>query len=416
MPDQPTHREVAEQQSGHGTYSLAFERIWELIAAIYPEGRTEVPRAWASAVARERYLRGHLGDLEVRGHLGHMELRRHLAPDLELPGLAPDLELPGLAPELKILTAPERKVLTALVRTRAVPPEELARVRHLLATLAPELEVRAVRARARDPFVELARARGARAELARERELVLGELARAREARAELARERELVLGELARAREARAERAWVRTAEEYPWLLGMPDASDPRHDGYAVGNIPVSIYLADEDIHEQVETAVEQWLATADVSIDTRAEPVIGSWFRRMGASMKKTVGTPAAREAALTGMHIVDSRLVQAQDAHVTSTLFQNLGPVLAALQPTKDAVVRAGALLIVKIDWVVQVHQLTAAQQAILDHRPQLATTPKEIIAALQFPDPSGGEAAIQSAVQGIGSGENATTTAD
>jgi hypothetical protein len=386
MPDQPTHREVAEQQSGHGTYSLAFERIWELIAAIYPEGRTEVPRAWASAVARERYLRGHLGDLEVRGHLGHMELRRHLAPDLELP---------GLAPELKILTAPERKVLTALVRTRAVPPEELARVRHLLATLAPELEVRAVRARARDPFVELARARGARAELARERELVLGELAR---------------------AREARAERAWVRTAEEYPWLLGMPDASDPRHDGYAVGNIPVSIYLADEDIHEQVETAVEQWLATADVSIDTRAEPVIGSWFRRMGASMKKTVGTPAAREAALTGMHIVDSRLVQAQDAHVTSTLFQNLGPVLAALQPTKDAVVRAGALLIVKIDWVVQVHQLTAAQQAILDHRPQLATTPKEIIAALQFPDPSGGEAAIQSAVQGIGSGENATTTAD
>jgi hypothetical protein len=366
-----------------------------------------------------------------------MELRRHLAPDLELPGLAPDLELPGLAPELKILTAPERKVLTALVRTRAVPPEELARVRHLLATLAPELEVRAVRARARDPFVELARARGARAELARERELVLGELARAREARAELARERELVLGELARAREARAElarerelvlgelararearaeRAWVRTAEEYPWLLGMPDASDPRHDGYAVGNIPVSIYLADEDIHEQVETAVEQWLATADVSIDTRAEPVIGSWFRRMGASMKKTVGTPAAREAALTGMHIVDSRLVQAQDAHVTSTLFQNLGPVLAALQPTKDAVVRAGALLIVKIDWVVQVHQLTAAQQAILDHRPQLATTPKEIIAALQFPDPSGGEAAIQSAVQGIGSGENATTTAD
>jgi hypothetical protein len=416
MPDQPTHREVAEQQSGHGTYSLAFERIWELIAAIYPEGRTEVPRAWASAVARERYLRGHLGDLEVRGHLGHMELRRHLAPDLELPGLAPDLELPGLAPELKILTAPERKVLTALVRTRAVPPEELARVRHLLATLAPELEVRAVRARARDPFVELARARGARAELARERELVLGELARAREARAELARERELVLGELARAREARAERAWVRTAEEYPWLLGMPDASDPRHDGYAVGNIPVSIYLADEDIHEQVETAVEEWLATADVSIDTRAEPVIGSWFRRMGASMKKTVGTPAAREAALTGMHIVDSRLVQAQDAHVTSTLFQNLGPVLAALQPTKDAVVRAGALLIVKIDWVVQVHQLTAAQQAILDHRPQLATTPKEIIAALQFPDPSGGEAAIQSAVQGIGSGENATTTAD
>jgi len=31
------------------------------------------------------------------------------------------------------------------------------------------------------------------------------------------------------------------------------------------------------------------------------------------------------------------------------------------------TKDAVLRVGALLIVKFDWVVQVFQLTAAQQA-------------------------------------------------
>ena len=54
--------------------------------------------------------------------------------------------------------------------------------------------------------------------------------------------------------------------------------------------------------------------------------------------------------------------------------------------SLQPTKDAVLRVGALLIVKVDWAVNVFQLTAAQQALLDHRPQLATSPHEIVAAL------------------------------
>jgi hypothetical protein len=168
---------------------------------------------------------------------------------------------------------------------------------------------------------------------------------------------------------------------------FGEPPASGWRDDASAddVVRIPVSIYLAESGIHEEVETAVEQWLTTADVSIRTRDEPVIGSWFRRMEAGVKKAASTPGGREALLTAMHIADSRLVQGQDAYVTTTLLQNVGPVLQALQPTKDAVVRAGALLIVKIDWVVQVHQLTAAQQAILDHQPHLVDRERDFLTA-------------------------------
>jgi hypothetical protein len=184
--------------------------------------------------------------------------------------------------------------------------------------------------------------------------------------------------------------------------------------EGAPEANISISIYLGDEDIHAQVEAAVEQWLTTANVSIDTRGEPVIGSWFRSFVASLKVAVKTPAGREALLTATHIADSRLVQAQDAHVTSTLLQNVGPVLQALQPTKDAVVRGGALLIVKVDWVVQVYQLTAAQQAILDHLPHLATSPTEIMTALQT-----GEAVCRAVVprpsaHRADSGESAVTS--
>lgn len=90
--------------------------------------------------------------------------------------------------------------------------------------------------------------------------------------------------------------------------------------------------------------------------------------------------------RRVAATAAHAIDTRLVLAQDAAVAATLLQNLGPVIVSLQPTKDAVIRVGALLIVKVDWVVTVSQLTAAQQLELDHRPALATSPGEIIAAL------------------------------
>ena len=47
----------------------------------------------------------------------------------------------------------------------------------------------------------------------------------------------------------------------------------------------------------------------------------------------------------------------------AQITFTLLQNLGPVIASLRPTKDAVLRVGALLVVKMHWAVHVFQLTA-----------------------------------------------------
>lgn len=192
----------------------------------------------------------------------------------------------------------------------------------------------------------------------------------------------------------------------ELPDGLGQQDQRDPavsrlvadQGDDAKIGIIPISIYIADEYIHDRVERSVEQWLAAADVSIDEREDPVIGSWFRRLKASAKEAAGTPFAREAFLTGIHVADNRLTNYQDAYITATLLQNVGPLLQSLQPTKDAVIRAGALLIVKIDWEVQVHQLTAAQQAILDHRPQLATSPRDIITALQLSEPVMGEAAV------------------
>ena len=155
---------------------------------------------------------------------------------------------------------------------------------------------------------------------------------------------------------------------------------------------LPISIYLADEDIHAQVEAAVEEWLTKANISIEEREQPIIGSWFRQMRATAKAALNSETAQDVAMTAVHAADARLILAQDASITATLLSNLGPVIHSLQPTKDAVLRVGALLIVKVDWAVQVIQLTAAQQAILDHQPQLASAPHQVIAALQLPTPA------------------------
>jgi hypothetical protein len=177
-------------------------------------------------------------------------------------------------------------------------------------------------------------------------------------------------------------------------YVLGFPGSPGFQDDADA-STVPVTIYLSDEGIHQQVEAAIEALLAGAGLQIESRDDPVVSSWFRRMLVRVKNTA-RPAAREATLGALHVADTRLVLAQDAAVTAALLQNLGPVLGALQPTKDAVIRAGALLIVKVDWVVNVFQLTAAQQAVLDHRPQLAWSPSEIITALNLIPEDKGEA--------------------
>jgi hypothetical protein len=134
------------------------------------------------------------------------------------------------------------------------------------------------------------------------------------------------------------------------------------------------------------VEKAVEQLLWSADLKIVSREKPELGSWFRSIKAK------SSWAGDTAMTAAHAAESWLVTAQEAYITATMIQNLPPLLAALQSTRDAVIRVGALLIVKVDWVVTVHQLTAVQQFELDHNPALSSAPHNVLKALGIIDSS------------------------
>jgi len=165
----------------------------------------------------------------------------------------------------------------------------------------------------------------------------------------------------------------------------GQADAN-VRHNDTSL--LPITIYLSETDGHDQVQCAVENLLAEAGLRIDSREDPVVGSWFRRMWAAAGRAVTSSVAREGALVATHAIDTRLVLAHDAVITAKLMENLPPVIDTLKTYEEAVIRVGALLIVKADGKVAVHQLTPAQQAILDHQPQLAKSPCEILLSLDI----------------------------
>jgi hypothetical protein len=174
-----------------------------------------------------------------------------------------------------------------------------------------------------------------------------------------------------------RSEPESVILRQEFP-VLGFsgPVAADDD-------TLAVSIYLADAEIHYPVQAAATRALAAAGLRIHSADSPAFGSWFRHLRAAVDATPYAPAARGGTMTAAR---THLVLAQDAAITATLLRNADAVVAALQPTRDAVVRLGAVLIVKANGKPAIAQLTAAQQARLDRDPTLASSPRVIASAL------------------------------
>lgn len=172
----------------------------------------------------------------------------------------------------------------------------------------------------------------------------------------------------------------WLERAKDL--RTGQPDTELADHYlGEARRRlVTVSIYLSDDGGHEQVEAAVIDLLEQAGSQVVRRDPPVPGSWFRRLFASR-------TAKEVGEVAAHALDSRLVLSQDAQRTAKMLENLGPLVASLQTTKKAVICVGALLIVKFDDQLSVHQLTASQQLRLNHQPRLLRSPTNILTELE-----------------------------
>lgn len=183
-------------------------------------------------------------------------------------------------------------------------------------------------------------------------------------------------------ARESAAPMAASVSGTDSPeWLDTITDL------GESPTTIPITLYLSESAGHEHVEAAVDELLWRAGIEVDERDDPIIGSWFRRLVGRLRTAVTSPAGRQVTDTAVHAAETRLVHAQDAEVTAKLMQNLGPLIQSLEPYDNAVVRVGALLVMRFEGALAIHQLTPVQQLELDRNPALARSPLDILDMLE-----------------------------
>jgi hypothetical protein len=171
--------------------------------------------------------------------------------------------------------------------------------------------------------------------------------------------------------------------------LTELESMGEPRQPWAGTLAISVSIYLGDGTSHEQVESAIEELARSAGLIITDREDPVAGSWFRRMRAKLAGAAQSPAGQEALADVAYRAELELVLRPEAEVTALLMANLASLIASLHDTKDAVIRIGAVLVVKYDWTLYVYRLTTRQQLILNHSPHLLVAPDKILQALGLP---------------------------
>jgi hypothetical protein len=157
-----------------------------------------------------------------------------------------------------------------------------------------------------------------------------------------------------------------------------------------AAAFVPVTIYLRDESGHEQVERAVEDAARSLGLDIIERDEPIVGSWFRRMRATLIGGAQSHAGQEVLAAAAHRADLELVLRPEAEVAALWMVNLAPLITSLENTQDAVVYLGIVLIVKNNGALSVNKLTTRQQLILNHSPHLLAVPEKILQALGLPE--------------------------
>ncbi len=157
------------------------------------------------------------------------------------------------------------------------------------------------------------------------------------------------------------------------------------RPDGHRM--IAVNIYLDTEAGHEAVEEAVSLILDSIGFEIERRYPPRIASWFMSMFASAKQFLSTPEAEKQFQKLERALDMRLLLSDQAKIDSAQSDAVSKLLFALSNTQNALIQIGSVLLIKIDGVPIVRNLSQYELAYLETHPTLLSEPVKALQQLQ-----------------------------
>jgi hypothetical protein len=153
--------------------------------------------------------------------------------------------------------------------------------------------------------------------------------------------------------------------------------------EGVTAASIEIQIYVDNTAAGPLIEDDLRNVLSEIGVAGLYAADPVIGSWYRRLFGSLRGASRTQTAQEL----RRAAEIQLIDRFQAGIDGATAGAVSGLIASLATTRGAVIQAGSVLLVKVEEVIVVRQLTPAQLSHWNENPGLFRDPTAALNELQ-----------------------------
>jgi hypothetical protein len=145
-------------------------------------------------------------------------------------------------------------------------------------------------------------------------------------------------------------------------------------------------IYLVDESGSSEVERAAVGVLRAFGMEVEQRLPEIRGSWLLRLRLAVRAWSGSDEAKALLAELEHAARVRLLHQPIAEVDEKKSAAVAALITALEPHQTAVVMLGSILILKVDGVLAVRDLSSRELAFMARNPGMVKDPVALLSGL------------------------------
>lgn len=162
-----------------------------------------------------------------------------------------------------------------------------------------------------------------------------------------------------------------------------------PSNEGEATSSFlrstPVSVYV-DGD-HAEVEEALAGVLEAFGLEITDSFPPIRGSWYRAFVTRTKKAATAPEFTSRIAKLERALELQAIHRAQAEVDAAQGDAVAKLITALGKSPNAIIQIGSVLLIKVDGVPVVRNLTQIELGHLERNPALFRDPAAALHELQ-----------------------------
>ena len=150
----------------------------------------------------------------------------------------------------------------------------------------------------------------------------------------------------------------------------------------------PVTVFLDTNDglTIRKTQEAIRQIIAEADLELAFEGDGIIGSWFGRFFARTKEAITSEQAKAELRRIERSLEMQALHLPQAQIDAAQSDGVAKLISALADTPNALVQIGSVLLIKVDGVPTVRNLTQVELAYLEHNKQLYKAPSDMLEEL------------------------------